>query len=47
MDVVAQAANVLVMDKNVMEESAAMKQICPLLTPKQIKRLLELFTPDV
>lgn len=46
LDIMAQAANVLVMDKNVILEGDMLKQICPLLTAKQIKRLLELFTPD-
>lgn len=46
LDIMAQAINVLVMDKNVILEGDTLKQICPLLTAKQIKRLLELFTPD-
>lgn len=32
--------------QNVIWEGDMLKQICPLLTTKQIKRLLELFTPD-
>ncbi len=46
LDHIAQSANVLVMDKSAFIEKETRGLICPSLNVIQIKRLMELFTPD-
>jgi len=43
---IAEAANVLVMDKSAFTEKETRGLICPSLNVLQVKRLMELFTPD-